>query len=357
MSSSSIRREPKSNAQFSPTFKFGDRIGDYVINGFAGVGATSYVYRGRHEASFEPVAIKVLHPHLLSNQIKRTRFVREAQMMMEFNHPNVVQFRKILDEGENLAFVMDFIGGVTLEEWLHANKGKVDQDEVLAMFVDLLRGLNHAHRRGVIHRDLKPANILISKGENDRYGATIIDFGVARFADMPIPVEDRKKIVGTAAYISPEEVRDPETVCVASDIYSIGVMLYEAICGQRPFEGMGVKELMKAHVNQKPQRPRDVNPDLSPRLEGVILRTLQKSPTARFQNVTELIHAIEMSTRDEAVEIFTPKVAEWDRSDVSDDQGAVGFFRQALAMASSLFSNKNVPSPVLEQSSDSYLPL
>lgn len=368
MSKSNIRRQPKTTrnggttsksavSQPKATFRFGDRIGEYVINGFAGVGATSYVYRGRHETSFEPVAIKVLHPNLLSDDVKKRRFIREAQMMMGFDHPNVVSFHRILDDKENLAFVMQYIGGVTLEEWLEQNKGIATQAEVLAIFVDLLRGLNHAHRCGIIHRDLKPANILISKStEDDRYRATIIDFGVARFSDLPIPAEDRKKIVGTAAYISPEEVKDPETVCAASDIYSIGVMLYEAICGVRPFEGLGVRELMKAHVNRTPLRPREVNPELSPRLEGVILKTLEKTPDQRFQSVTELIHAIELATRNEVVQPFTSKTAEWDRNQVKPNVGATGFFKQALAAASSIFSGRRTPSPVIEKVED-YRPL
>ncbi len=360
MSKSNIRREPRHNASKpaahpKASFRFGDRIGEYVINGFAGVGATSYVYRGRHETSFEPVAIKVLHPHLLSDDIKRTRFIREAQMMMDFDHPNVVSFHRILDDGENLAFVMQFIRGVTLEEWLEENKGIATQTEVLAIFVDLLRGLNHAHRCGIIHRDLKPANILISKeSEDDRFRATIIDFGVARFADLPIPAEDRKKIVGTAAYISPEEVKDPESVCEASDIYSIGVMLYEAICGVRPFEGLGVRELMKAHVNVSPTRPSKVNPSLSPRLEGVIMKTLEKAPSQRFQNVTDLIHAIECATRNEPLAPFKSRTAEWDRT-TTKMASPSGFFSQALAMASSIFSKKT-SSPVIEKVND-FLPL
>ncbi len=360
MSKPSIRRQPKttgkgipanSTANPKPTFKFGDKIGEYLINGFAGVGATSYVYRARHETSFEHVAIKVLHPHLLSDKIKRTRFIREAQMMMDFDHPNVVSFHRILDEADNLAFVMQYIEGVTLEEWLKQNKGKAEQEEVLSIFVDLLRGLNHAHRCGIIHRDLKPANILISKlDDENRSCATIIDFGVARFADLPIPAEDRKKIVGTAAYISPEEVRDPETVCAASDIYSIGVMLYEAICGVRPFEGLGVRELMKAHVNSEPLRPSEVNPELNARLEGVILKTLEKTPDQRFQNVTELIDAIECATR---AEVFKSRTAIWDTGrGLEPTDGASGFFRQALATASSLFFGRRTSSPMIEKLDD-----
>lgn len=359
---SKIRRGPRAQSP-APQYKYGDRLGEYIITGFAGVGATSFVYKARHETSFEPVAIKVLHPHLLEDEIKRTRFIREAQMMMSFEHPNVVQFIRILD-GDNLSFVMEFIEGDTLEEWLEKHRGTVTQEEVLAMFVDLLRGLNHAHRRGIVHRDLKPANILVTL-DHGRFVAKIIDFGVARFLDMPTTMEDRTKIVGTAAYISPEEVRDPDTVCHASDIYSIGVMLYEAVCGKRPFEGLGVKELMKAHVAAQPEKPTDVNPELTPALEKVILRSLAKTPENRYGSVPQLIDAIEGATRDQwaanAEELFEAKTAEWDRSrqkSVTPEVGVRRFFRHALGAALTFLSPTNKDDAhYLDRVEDSYLPL
>lgn len=275
-----------------PTLRYGDRIGDYLVNGFAGVGATSYVYRGRRLDSFEPVAIKVLHPHLLADAGKRDQFLREARMMMALHHANVVSFHEILElVGGQLAFVMDYIEGETLEDWA-GGEAIGDETTLACLFVDILRGLNHAHRHGLVHRDLKPANVLITF-ERGRYVAKIIDFGVARYADQPASAEDRKKIVGTAAYISPEEVRDPDTVCAASDIYSIGVMMYEAACGRRPFEGMPIRDLMNAHVQREPQSPRALNPNLTPGFEQVILRTLTKTPEGRITSATELIGALE----------------------------------------------------------------
>lgn len=353
MPASAISRTPRVSRP-QPTLRYGDRFGGYIVNGFAGVGATSYVYRAREAESFEPVAIKVLHPHLLDDEVKRTRFHREAQMMMQFRHPNIVRFHQIVElPDEGLAFVMEYIDGDTLEDWLESDEGRgADEVTLASLFVDVLRGLHHAHRFGIIHRDLKPANILITR-DRDRYVAKIIDFGVARFADQPVPVEDKEKIVGTAAYISPEEVRDPETVCAASDLYSIGVMMFEAACGARPFEGKPIRELMDAHAFEMPPSPRSLNPSLTPAFERVILRTLMKTPEDRFASAPQMIGALEGAIR-EAMAYAAAQMAaeeggaggaattEWRRQDAavpaSPEEAArfLTFFKQAMLMAFTL---------------------
>lgn len=346
MSSSAISRRPRTTRP-EPTLRYGDRFGSYLINGFAGVGATSYVYRARELESFEPVAIKVLHPHLLNDEVKRTRFEREAQMMMRFNHPNIVQFHEILELPDGgLAFVMEYIDGETLEDWLESDQvSKVDEVTLACLFVDVLRGLNNAHRMGVIHRDLKPANVLITD-QGDRLVAKIIDFGVARFADQPTPEEDKQKIVGTAAYISPEEVRDPDTVCESSDLYSIGVMMFEAAVGRRPFEGKPIRDLMDAHAYEQPPRPSDVRPGIDPGLESVILRTLAKTPAERFNSAPQMIGALESAIRNTmrmAAEVEREGEAptmEWSRAQelhvASETARVFAFFRQAVLMAFTL---------------------
>ncbi len=294
MPQSTVRRQPQ-RRRIQPTYQYGDRLeGRYIINGFAGKGATSYVYRARNLTSFEPVAIKVLHPHLLKDEVKRRRFLREAETMMRLAHPNVVKFHEIIERDDLLAFVMEFIDGETLSEWQESHGGMLEEVELACVFVDILRGLSHAHRAGIVHRDLKPANVLITHAEG-RYVAKIIDFGVARHMAVPMSDDEKNKILGTAAYISPEEVANPEQICPASDIYSIGVMLYEAACGRRPFQGMPVRELMQAHVGEQPPRPRDFNPGLTPAFESVILKTLQKQPDGRFESAPDMIRGLELA--------------------------------------------------------------
>lgn len=291
--SSQIRRSPTTPEDRPPaTLSYGDEFGPYIITGFAGSGATSYVYRARRRDRFEPVAIKVLHPHLVAEPTRRLRFYREARIMMRMDHPNVVRFEEIIEEGDTLAFVMEYVDGVTLKKWRHRNQGAIDEVTLACVFVDILRGVTAAHRQGVVHRDLKPGNILIEK-QDGRSVAKIIDFGVARFVDEALTEHEKSKIIGTAAYVSPEEVGEPESVCQASDLYSIGVMLYEAACGRRPFDGGDIRELLEAHVRRDPRRPRRVNPGLSAGLEEVILRTLDKNPGGRFSSAPEMIGALE----------------------------------------------------------------
>jgi serine/threonine-protein kinase len=278
----------------APTLQYGDSLGPYILNGFAGTGATSFVYRARRKDGFEPVAIKVLHPHLVANATKRLKFYREARIMMRMQHLNVVRFEEIIEEGDTLAFVMEYVDGVTLDDWRGSHKGPIDEMTLACVFVDILRGLSHAHRRGVVHRDIKPANILITPLEG-RYVAKLIDFGVARFVDELACPEERKKVVGTAAYISPEEVRDPDAVCQASDLYSIGVMLYEAACGKRPFDEMAVRDLLDAHAHLAPESPRRLNPTMSRSMESLILKTLNKSPEDRFDSAPDMIRALELA--------------------------------------------------------------
>ena len=292
---SHIRRAPAAPAsQPQATLSYGQHFGPYVITGFAGSGATSYVYKARRRDRFEPVAIKVLHPHLVADATKRLKFYQEARIMMRMQHPNVARFHEIIEDGDTLAFVMEYIDGHTLEHWRALHSEQLDEATLGCVFVDVLRGLTAAHRQGVVHRDMKPANVMIAQIEG-RYTAKIIDFGVARFIEDPLSESERTKIVGTAAYISPEEVVNPDEVCLASDIYSLGVMLYEAACGRRPFEGMEVRELMEAHARHAPDRPRQLNPGLSGGFEAVILRTLEKRPDSRFGSAAEMIGAIEMA--------------------------------------------------------------
>src|SRR5690625_3533574 len=190
---SQIRRRP---AEPQPTLQYGDEFGPYIITGFAGSGATSYVYRARRRDRFESVAIKVLHPHLVADPTKRLTFYREARVMMRMQHPNVVRFEEIIEAGNTLAFVMEYIDGLTLTQWRQSQPEGIDEMTLACVFVDILRCVTAAHRECVVHRDLKPANILITE-ESGRAVAKIIDFGVARFVDQPLMEQEKSKIVGT----------------------------------------------------------------------------------------------------------------------------------------------------------------
>ena len=322
-----IRRQPTAKrSKPQPTLHYGDTFGECVINGFAGTGATSYVYRARKVDSFDPVAVKVLHPHLLKDHIKRERFLREAQIMLKLQHPNIVRFERIVDDADGLAFVMEYVDGMTLSAWCERYAYDLDESVLACVFVDILRGLSHAHRHGIVHRDLKPGNVMITF-QDGRYMAKIIDFGVARMMTSPMSDEEKNRIVGTAAYISPEEVMDPEKVCPASDLYSLGVMLYEASCGRRPFEGMPVRDLLSAHVSSRPESPRALNPNMTPAFESVILRTLQKQPEGRFESAPEMIRALELAIQG----VLAMTEAQWD--DYDDAEATTEWHRSVMRVS------------------------
>ncbi len=375
---SHIRRKPAgTNEQPPATLSYGDEFGPYIITGFAGCGATSYVYRARRRDRFEPVAIKVLHPHLVADPTRRLTFYREARIMMRMDHPNVVRFEEIIEDGDTLAFVMEYIEGFTLKEWLCERAHQLDEVSLACVFVDLLRGVAAAHGEGIIHRDMKPGNVLITE-ERGRSVAKIIDFGVARFVDEEPTEREKSKIIGTAAYVSPEEVGAPERVCQASDIYSIGVMLYEAACGRRPFDGLEVRDLLKAHVRRAPRRPRQFNPELSASLEEVILQSLSKHPDKRFSSAPELIGALESALyrREEesrGVEMSDDVVESWETLETTHWQrpkrekpeehskGSVGrFFKRCLQAAFVLVTTTGAESDderhFLNRSPDTNLP-
>jgi len=338
-SKSQIHRSPRSADDSSrSTLRYGDRLERYVINGFAGKGATSHVYRARRQESFESVAVKVLHPHLLEQPNKRRKFFNEARLMLRMDHRNVVQFHEIIETDDHVGFVMDYIDGVTLDRFLAERAGPVDEQTLATLFIDVLRGVAHAHEKGVIHRDLKPGNVMITQNDDGRLCAKILDFGIARFADRPPHPEERQKILGTAAYISPEEVEDPDAVCPSSDLYSLGVMLYEAACGRRPFRGGDPRQTLAAHAEQRPPDPREQNPELSPAFEEVILKTLQKDPEGRFDSAGEMIDAMETAVRrmfetragmpsvDEMAE-----TTEWSRDETDEDDDREALSAYVLA--------------------------
>jgi serine/threonine-protein kinase len=212
------------------------------------------------------------------------------------DHPNVVGFREILDEDDYVAFAMDYIDGVTLSDWLRQRPGGVDEPTLAALFVDVLRGVAHAHEQDVIHRDIKPSNILIERS-GGRLRARLIDFGVARRSDRPLRRDELDKIEGTAAYISPEEIRDPETVERSSDLYSLGVVMYEAACGERPFEAERAERLFAAHTSRPPRPLREHRPELSSAFESIVLKALAKRPVSRFGSADEMIEGLEQAVR------------------------------------------------------------
>ncbi len=301
-----------------PRLRKGDLIcGEFEVLALAGVGATSYVYRctrrGQGEKNF---AVKVLHSDLVARPDSRERFLREARFVSSMSHDNIVSAHETINLPGMVAYVMDHVQGPTLRQWFREQAPLTDED-LFSVFFDVLSALDYAHQKGLIHRDLKPGNILMDL-RGARPVARLIDFGVARFADAPPDPEDFESIRGTAGYISPDEIRSPYEVCAASDLYSLGVIMYEMACGQRPFTGRPTGEILKAHLDEAPVSPLIHNALLHPALEGIIMRLLSKRPQDRFASVQSLrlalMAALDLSSELEAIPSMVPEVIEFDEN-------------------------------------------
>ncbi len=245
------------------------------------------VFRASDQQLERDVAVKVLPPGMLADEAARKRFRREALALAKLNHPNIGTVYEFGSQ-EGLDFlVMEYVGGVAVDARLAS--GPLTQKEVLRLGFQLADGLASAHEHGVIHRDLKPANMRLT--EDNRL--KILDFGLAQFVrqetDLSVTasISDSKDVTGTLPYMSPEQLRG-ELTDQRSDIWSAGAVLYELVTGRRPFPFAQVPRLIDAIMNKPPEMPSALNPKISPGLEVVILKCLDKDPERRYQSAREL---------------------------------------------------------------------
>jgi len=232
-----------------------------------------------------PVAVKVLR--LTDSQATDlARFEREARAAAAVSHPNVVQVFDAGQDGDLRYIVMEWVDGGDLAHLIR-ERAPLPLEEAVRITADILRGLAAIHQAGIVHRDVKPANVLL-----DRRGrAKLTDFGIARRSDDPTltgPVE----LLGTAAYVAPERVRG-EPATPASDLYAVGVILYELLTGQLPFPGQTPEELLAQHLHAAPVPPRRWRRDIPPALEQVVLRALAKDPGARYRSAEAMAAALQ----------------------------------------------------------------
>ena len=260
----------------------GTVIGPYLVQDRIGQGASAIVHRGWHDDLQRTVAMKFLP--LLHNPLAKSRFVREARALRRLDHPNIVE---VLDtcEYEGTPFmVFDFIPAGSLADQMAMEP--LTSAEAMAILNGIARGLDHAHKHGIIHRDVKPANILLNTS-----GAPVIaDFGLARLLEQPSATATGM-FAGTPAYMSPEQAEGGE-IGPRADQYSLAALAYELLTGQVPFPGDTVSEVLTALLTREPARPSSVRPGLSAGVDRAILRGLSKKPEDRWPNCQSLIDAI-----------------------------------------------------------------
>src|SRR3990172_13085326 len=252
----------------------GKTLGHYRLEALIGRGTQSVadVYRGAHLTSGKPAAIKVVHSYLLDQPGFLERFKREAEALAALQHPHIVQLVEFVCQPDEAYLVMEYVGGGMMEarlEQLRLSQEEMPLDQVLDWMEAIASAVDFAHTRGLIHRDLKPANILFREtGE-----PVLIDFGLAHLLDHT-RLSGSNAITGTPAYLSPEQARGfPGDM--RSDIYSLGVILYEILTGQTPFQGNPVSIVFK-HVSELPPSPRLFGRYLPPGVEAVVMRSLAK---------------------------------------------------------------------------------
>ena len=252
-------------------------------------GGMAVIYRAQDMELNRIVAVKVLRPSLVDDPEFLIRFKREAQSAANLSHPNIVTVHDVGQDGPRTHYiVMEYVAGQDLKQMIRA-RGAFEVDAALAMVVEVCKGVGYAHRAGLVHCDVKPQNILITP-EN---AIKVTDFGIARaMSSTGAPEEDDEVVWGSPHYFSPEQASG-EGCTPSSDVYSIGVVMFELLTGKLPFAGSQYRDLALAHLKQDPPKLTEVDPSLPQELERIIQKVLAKEPSVRYRTADQLGRILE----------------------------------------------------------------
>jgi eukaryotic-like serine/threonine-protein kinase len=265
----------------------GQRLGGrYQLEARIGGGGMAIVYKAKDLVLNRQVAVKVLRSQFGTDEDFVTRFRREAQAVASLSHPNVVGVYDVGQDGDTHYMVMEYVEGSTLKDLINRH-GALPVEEAVRIAAEICDALDHAHQNQIIHRDIKPHNILI--GKNGRVKVT--DFGIAR-AVTSTTITHTNAVLGSVHYFSPEQARGGVTA-EKSDIYSLGIVLYEMVTGQLPFSGDSPISVALKHLQEPLPEPRQVNPDIPQSVENVILKALVKDPQLRYASAREMLEDLE----------------------------------------------------------------
>ena len=266
----------------------GTRLGPYKIEGLLGKGGMGEVFRAVDTRLRRSVAIKILPRDNVADPKRKRRFLQEARAVSSLNHTNIVTLHDIANDGDTDYLVMEYAPGESLDRLIAAKELPIS--EALGYAEQIASALAAAHTVGVVHRDLKPANIKVTP----QGVVKVLDFGLAKLFLAKDHPEDSTQtltaagtVMGTPPYMSPEQALG-KTADARSDIFSFGVVLYEMLCGRRPFRGANTVEILDQVLHSAPDAPRSVRPDIPPKVENVILRCLEKTAAARYASVAEI---------------------------------------------------------------------
>ena len=259
----------------------------YQLKEKIGTGGMADVWLAADRELDRDVAVKILHDRFAQDKEFVERFRREAQSAAGLQHPNVVSIYDRGEFGDTYFIAMEYVDGPQLKDLV---KGGMSTNEAIDFTRQILNAARFAHRKGIVHRDLKPQNVLI----DDEGRARVADFGIARGERSDITATG--SVMGTAQYLSPEQAQGKPTT-PRSDIYSIGVILYEALTGRVPFQGDSAVAVALKQVSETPRRPSAINPNVPPALDAVVMRALAKDPEARFKDADAFLKALDAAER------------------------------------------------------------
>ncbi|NLC32746.1 MAG: Stk1 family PASTA domain-containing Ser/Thr kinase [Clostridiales bacterium] len=263
----------------------------YQIIAPIGEGGMALVYLARDLRTDHDVAIKFLRPEFKENPDFLSRFQREANAASKMSHHNIVNLLDVGEDTNNPFIVIEYVNGKTLKDIIRDSK-TLPQDVSVQIAIRILSALQHAHQAGIIHRDIKPQNILV----NQKGYIKVSDFGIARMVGSKTATmaETDKSVMGTVHYFSPEQAQG-ETATVSSDLYSVGIVLYEMLTGTVPFDGDTPVAIALQHIQAKPKPLRELNPDISPSVENVVMKALEKNPHHRYHTALEMAQALKIA--------------------------------------------------------------
>ena len=268
--------------------------GRYEIKEIIGVGGMANVYKAYDSIDDRTVAVKILRDEHMQNDELLRRFRNESKAIAVLSHPNIVKVYDVSFNEDIQYIVMEHIDGITLKEYIEQQK-TLRWKEAVHFTVQILRALQHAHDKGIVHRDIKPQNIMLLADGTIK----VADFGIARFARASQQTVTDKAI-GSVHYISPEQAKGDVTD-EKSDIYSVGVMLYEMTTGKLPFDAESPVSVAIKQIQSQPKLPHEINPNIPEGLEDIIIRAMQKDPSKRYQSAAEMLKDIDEFKRDPSI--------------------------------------------------------
>ena len=283
--------------------------GKYRIDGFLKRGGMGAVYRGTHLMLNKPVAIKLIKPELVSSTDVVQRFLREARAAAHLSHPNIVTVHDLGQNADGTLYIaMELVDGSSLKE-LIVSEGAWEPKRTVRLFKGICSALALAHREGIVHRDLKPQNIMVSRDSEGNEIPKLLDFGIAKTFEPTSPaLTSTGMVLGTPHYMSAEQAKG-QPADQRSDLYALGVILYEMLVGRVPFDDASIPQILIKHLSEPPEPPNARGANIPTDLEAVVLRCLEKEPDDRYQSAEELMSALGVVPDTAAQDVVVPTIA------------------------------------------------